>query len=367
MSEFKMMHLEDNRTEEQRLTVETKDGRFRYEVFMDYAKNLPEEYAMVPVNGNIGGGFCDKDDNLYLILRGGGVGLAPGPQGAYVKLDPEGCYVGKLCEGKLNGMPHFGGFSKEGTILMAFIGLQQVLEMDTDGNVLMEIGTKGTPNGNKPFNPILDPHWVRIHRGLFATEPIHYGGEDVYSQYLGFYNTEFRKVPFCNPNAVAEDSQGNLWVTDGYGNFGLYKFDRRGNLLNVFGGKGVWDYTTDTPGKFLVAHSVDVDKNDHIWVCDREKDAIHVFDTEGNVIFYCSHNMGQPSGVGSDGEFVYVVGRGGYITIFDLEFNIVGQLGFFNGNLRAHDIAVDSKGNLYLFPTHANEEHQIIALKRIRA
>lgn len=91
---------------------------------------------------------------------------------------------------------------------------------------------------------------------------------------------------------------------------------------------------------------------------------MHVFDNEGNVLAYCSHNMAQPSGVDCDGQYVYVVGRGGYVTIFDLEFNIVGQLGVFNGNLRGHDVAADSKGNLYLFPCHANEEHQIIALKR---
>ena len=80
---------------------------------------------------------------------------------------------------------------------------------------------------------------------------------------------------------------------------------------------------------------------------------------------YCSNNMAQPSGVDTDGTYIYVVGRGGYITIFDPEFNIVGELGFFNGNLRGHTIAAGSKGNLYIFPTHANEEHQIIALKRI--
>ncbi|MBR5339795.1 MAG: hypothetical protein IK150_06880 [Lachnospiraceae bacterium] len=365
MAELKIMHCPDNRTEEQHVYVETKDGKFKYEVFMDYAKNLPEDLAMMPVNGNVAGGFTDAEDNLYLVMRGGGVGLAPGPKSCFVKLDPEGNYVKRIGEGTLGSL-HFGNVTKEGTILISTVGQQQILEMDMDGNVLMEIGKRGEHNHNKPFNPMLDPHYVRIHYGLFATEPIHYGGHGPYDQYLDFLNTQFKKEPFCNPNGVDTDSQGNIWVTDGYGNFALYKFDRQGNLLDVFGGKGVFDYTTDTPGKFLVAHTLGIDAKDHIWVCDREKDAVHVFDTDGNVVFYCSHNMGQPSGVDCDGEYVYVVGRGGYLTIFDLEFNLVGQLGFFNGNLRGHDIAADSKGNLYLFPTHANEEHQVIALKRVR-
>ena len=68
------------------------------------------------------------------------------------------------------------------------------------------------------------------------------------------------------------------------------------------------------------------------------------------MVFYMSHDLGQPSGVDTDGTYVYVVGRGGYITIFDLDFNVVGELGFFNGNLRGHTLAADSKGNLYIFP-----------------
>ena len=161
------------------------------------------------------------------------------------------------------------------------------------------------------------------------------------------------------------DSEGNYYFSDGYSNLAVHKFDKNGKYVETWGGKGVFDPYTDTPGKFLVVHSLCVDKNDNIWVCDREKDAVHVFNKKGEVVAYCSNNMAQPSGVDTDGTYIYVVGRGGYITIFDPEFNIVGELGFFNGNLRGHTIAADSKGNLYICPTHANEEHQIIALKRI--
>ena len=33
-----MMHCEDNRAQEQKVFVETADGKFRYQLFMDYAK-----------------------------------------------------------------------------------------------------------------------------------------------------------------------------------------------------------------------------------------------------------------------------------------------------------------------------------------
>ena len=106
------------------------------------------------------------------------------------------------------------------------------------------------------------------------------------------------------------------------------------------------------------------------WGCgyDRYKDAITipVRDNDGNLIFYAKGDLGQPSGIDSDDKYIYVGGRAGYLTIFDTDFNIVAELGEFNGDLRAHSVALDREGNVYLFPTHANTEHQCIALKRIR-
>ena len=46
--------------------------------------------------------------------------------------------------------------------------------------------------------------------------------------------------------------------------------------------------------------------------------------------------------------------------------NMVAQLGTFNSDLRAHDLAANKQGDLFLFPTHANEDHQVIKLRRIR-
>ena len=50
---MKMMHLEDNRPERQKVFVETEDGQFRYRVLLDYAKGLPENMKYVPVMGTV--------------------------------------------------------------------------------------------------------------------------------------------------------------------------------------------------------------------------------------------------------------------------------------------------------------------------
>lgn len=358
---MKEMHCQPERTEQQKVFVETADGKFKYQLFMDYAKGLPEEYKLVPIQGNISGGCVDKDGNLYCGLRGGS-GMSPFPQTCLIKLDPDGNFIGTFGKGKV-GFLHFFECTDHGTIVILQTNNDYAIEMTLDTEeVVRTFGEKDHPSdsGKGEINFEL----YRIHNGIFATEPSGGPAGGCYAQMLDHLTARLAG-PFNKPTDVDFDSQGNYYFSDGYGNVAVHKFDKDGKYVKSWGGPGVFDGVTDTPGKFLVPHSICVDPKDQVWVCDREKDAVHVFDTEGNVLAYCSHNMAQPSGVDTDGTYVYVAGRGGYITIFDLDFNIVGQLGYFNGNLRAHHIAADSKGNLYLFPTRANNEHQFIALKRI--
>lgn len=364
MSEVRIMHGDPMRTKRQKITLETADGKFKYALDMDYAKDLPEDIATLPYLGNVSGGFCDKEDNLYVILRGGGVVMDPGPKTCIVKLDPDGHYITRLGEGKF-GPIHFGNVTEENTILVATVMQQQIVEMDMDSNIVMTIGEYYDGCHNIRHDRENDIFLSRWHNGILPTEPFHGMDFGVYQQMQSIADRDFTREYFNNCNDVDLDSKGNIYVSDGYGNFAIHKFDRQGNYLDTFGGKGVYDGYTDTPGKFLVPHAICVDANDHIWLCDREKNALHILDSDGNCIAYYSHDLGNPSGVDTDGKYVYVAGVGGYLTIFDLDFNIVGELGFFNDSLRAHDIAADSKGNLYLFPTHANYEHQVIALKRI--
>ena len=359
---MKILHCEDNRAENQKVFLETADGRFKYQLFMDYAKGLPKEYELVPILGNISGGCVDKDDNLYCGLRGGGF-MSPYPETCLIKLDPEGNYLGHIGDGLL-GHLHFFECTYHDTMVVLQTNNDYAIEITMDGKqIVRTFGEKNKPTDNNRHQDT-QYYWERIHRGLYPTEPFSGYDSGSFGQYQGFQTAKLTG-PFNKPTDVDFDSKGNYYFSDGYGNVAVHKFDAEGNYVKTWGGVGVYDNETDTPGRFLVPHSICVDARDQVWVCDREKDAVHMFDSEGNILAYCSHNLSQPSGVDTDGTYVYVVGRGGYLTIFDLDFNIVGQLGFFNGNLRGHHIVADSRGNLYLFPTHANFEHQIIALKRV--
>ena len=68
---MKMMHCDEKRTERQNVFIETADGKFKYQLFMDYAKGLPKNLEMVPYMGNISGGCVGPHDSLYCGLRGG--------------------------------------------------------------------------------------------------------------------------------------------------------------------------------------------------------------------------------------------------------------------------------------------------------
>lgn len=361
---MEIRHIEADRAEQQRIFVSSEDGRFKYQVFMDYAKNLPSKYELVPYQGNVAGGCVDKKtDTLYCGLRGGGF-MRNDPATCLIKLDTAGNYIGSIGEGILPGYIHFFELTDHNTICIATTNDNCLVEISMDGRKIVKtIGEKGKPCDNHRDMAKWETELL-MHKGVIPTEPFHSHGFNAYTWGLNTMKGELGK-PFHNPTDVSFDSKGNYYISDGYNNVAVHKFDADGKYVKTWGGTGVFDPYTDTPGKFLVPHSICVDSSDQVWVCDREKDAVHVFDTEGNVVAYFSHNLSQPSGVDTDGTYTYVAGRGGYITIFDKNCKIVGELGFFNGNFRAHSLAADSKGNLYLFPTHANYEHQIIALKKM--
>jgi len=344
---MKTMSCDYDREKHQHIYYE--GGGLKYEFIADFAKGLPP-YLEWSDSASVGGGLVDLEDNVILGFRG-----TPNP---FVKLDPDGNYIGEFGAGQIKAC-HFGSVSPEGTILMTDIPVHVVREIDpATGKVIRDLGTygKGSDSG-------FDGKYYNKQRRLGYLYP-----PEPYMRVPGLTalteaerNTIKRCAePFNRPTDVAFNSKGQIFVSDGYGNCAVHRFSRDGKLEKTWGGVG------DEPGKFLMVHAITVDAKDQVWVCDRDLNAVHVFDADGNVLAYCKGNLGQPSGIAADKEYIYVVGRGGYLTVFTPDFEVVAQIGYFNSELRAHGIAVNSKGDLFLFPTTATEDHQCIQLKRIR-
>ncbi len=81
---------------------------------------------------------------------------------------------------------------------------------------------------------------------------------------------------FRQPTDVAWDSQGSTYITDGYINSRVAKYDRNGVWVKSWGTKG------SGPGEFNIPHSIAIDRQDNVYVGDRTNHRIQVFDTDGN-------------------------------------------------------------------------------------
>ena len=80
---------------------------------------------------------------------------------------------------------------------------------------------------------------------------------------------------FRQPTDVAWDSKGNTYITDGYVNSRVAKYDKNGDWVKSWGEPG------NGPGQFQTVHAIAIDHNDNIYVGDRSNRRVQVFDTEG--------------------------------------------------------------------------------------
>jgi sugar lactone lactonase YvrE len=83
---------------------------------------------------------------------------------------------------------------------------------------------------------------------------------------------------FRQPTDVAWDSEGNIYISDGYVNSRVAKYDKNGDWVKSWGEKGTG------PGQFRLPHTIAVDRNNNIYVGDRSNRRIQVFDTEGKFL-----------------------------------------------------------------------------------
>jgi len=89
------------------------------------------------------------------------------------------------------------------------------------------------------------------------------------------------------PTDIAWDPQGNIFISDGYGNSRVVKYDKEGRFLGSVGEKG------SAPGQLDLPHGLQVDNAGNVYVADRTNNRIQVFtnDLKPKAIY---DNVGQP-------------------------------------------------------------------------
>jgi len=85
------------------------------------------------------------------------------------------------------------------------------------------------------------------------------------------------KYRFGRPTDVTWDAQGNIFISDGYVNSRVVKYDKNGRFLKSVGTRG------SEPGQLNTPHSITSDAQGNIYVADRGNARVQVFDNDLNL------------------------------------------------------------------------------------
>jgi len=90
------------------------------------------------------------------------------------------------------------------------------------------------------------------------------------------YSGANRPYTFHRQTDIGWDPQGNIFVSDGYGDSRVVKFDRNGKFIKAAGSRG------NGPMQFSTPHAISVDAKGMVYVADRGNSRIIVLDNDLN-------------------------------------------------------------------------------------
>lgn len=281
-----------------------------------YAYEPLPEWGQVPAGmelGEVAAVAVDHDDNVYAFNRG------PHPM---VVFDRDGRFVGSWGEGVFE-RPHGLQLSSRGGLFCTDEGTHVVRHCTLQGKITMTLGHPGVASD--------------FHSG----------------------------EPFNRCTHTAESPEGDIYVSDGYGNARVHKYTGDGTYLFSWGRAGTG------PGEFNLPHNIACDQDGLVYVADRENHRIQVFDPEGGFQEEW-HDLHRPSGIfleRSTPPVVYVAEIGPYLranhgwpnlgprvsVLAAPDGEILGRAAQDPAHARSvdalispHGIAMDSRGDLYI-------------------
>lgn len=83
------------------------------------------------------------------------------------------------------------------------------------------------------------------------------------------------QAPFNHPTDVAVADDGEIYVSDGYGNSAVHRFSADHRLVSTWGSPG------EGPGQFSTPHAIWIDRSNRVLVADRENNRVQIFDRDG--------------------------------------------------------------------------------------
>ena len=298
------------------------EGQYRYEVQADW-EQLPHGW----VHGDVAGIATDSQDRVYVFNRS---------EHPVIVYDQDGKFLDTWGDSTTYPRPH-GITIVDDVIYLVDDGDHTVRKTTLDGKVLMTLGTSGQPS---------DTGYVANRPNNLST--ITHGG-----------------APFNRPTRVSVAQNGELYVSDGYGNARIHRFSADGALLQSWGEPGA------EAGQFNLPHSVWAHTDGRVFVCDRENDRVQVFGPTGDLLSVWTNCTRpgdlyiQPDNTIVLGEMDWLQGtpylwggnmtenRPAQVSIRDLDGNVLTSWGTTDrcapgSFVSPHGLWVDSKGSIYV-------------------
>ena len=290
------------------------------EIPYDSTPNLLKMPDNIPMGEAVGVATNSKG-HIFVYTRSGLLSYTVGTsrqfgRGAAARLyefDQNGSFVREIGQGTYaEAFAHAVRVDPEDNIWMVDEGSNMIVKFSPDGGkVLMTLGRKPEAFAQIP-GPAPEGEATPAGPG---------GGE------------AFGRGPFASFNRetdVAWDAAGNIFVSDGYNNKRVVKFDKNGNFIKAWGARG------RGPGQFEDVHTIQVDHQGNVYVGDRFNRRIQVFDNDGN-LKNTFINVGAPWAICiTPGEHQYLYSsnstgttdmENGEVYKMELDGRIIGKFG----------------------------------------
>ena len=216
-----------------------------YDSVPDFLK-LPPDLHM----GEPSGVAVNSKKHIFVFNRGNSSGPAYGATAAQVlEFGPDGKYIREVGHNLYAwSFAHTVRVDKDDNLWAVDKGSDMVIRFNPEGRVTMVFGRK--KEASDEGGP-----WTRVNPPRAAIDG------------------QFRQ-----PTDVTWDPEGNIFISDGYINSRVAKYDKNGDWVKQWGDRGT------EPGKFNLPHSIAADAKGNIYVADRENSRIQVFDHDGNFL-----------------------------------------------------------------------------------
>jgi hypothetical protein len=198
--------------------------------------------------GEVSGVALNSKGHIFIYSRGNSTGPAYAATAAQLlEFGPDGRYIREIGKNLYAwSFAHAVRVDKDDNIWAVDKGSDMMIKFNPEGRVVMVFGRK------KEASDEGAEAWKHPRPPLPAVDG------------------QFRQ-----PTDVTWDPQGNIFLSDGYINSRIAKFDKNGHWVTSWGTPG------NKPGEFNTPHSIAADAKGNIYVADRGNRRIQVFDSNG--------------------------------------------------------------------------------------